>query len=229
MAKELPYFRFTPQEWQNGDISLERFELRGLFIDICCYYWINNCSIAREKLEKRYINDLGLLNELICLDILQWDEKSDFIQINFLNEQFDVLSEQRKRRQKAGSKGGKQKSSNAKAELKQNSSYKDKDKDNYKEKDNINIDNDFIQLETEFKNEQWKETLCMNYSISLKDMDNYIKEFLIDRQSDESYKEQSIHELKNWFVNFIKKKKETPSQEINTQSLAEKVLKYSKK
>lgn len=134
MAKELPYFRFTPQEWQNGDISLERLEIRGLFIDVCCYYWINDCSIAREKLEKRYINALGLLNELISLDIILWDETTDFIKINFLDEQFDVLSTKRKRRQEAGRKGGKQKSSNAKAKLKQSSSYKDKDKD--KDKDN---------------------------------------------------------------------------------------------
>ena len=34
MAKELPYFRFTVQEWQNGDIGIESYELKGLFIDI---------------------------------------------------------------------------------------------------------------------------------------------------------------------------------------------------
>jgi len=48
----------------------------------------------------------------------------------FLNRQYDLLSENRKARQDAGSKGGK-----AKAKLKQKPSYKDKD--NNKDKDNI--------------------------------------------------------------------------------------------
>ena len=37
MAKELPYFRFTVQEWQNGKISLESYELQGLFMSRCGY------------------------------------------------------------------------------------------------------------------------------------------------------------------------------------------------
>ena len=129
MAKELPYFRFTPQEWQNGDISLEGYELKGLFIDICSYYWVRDCSITIAMLEKRYSGAKELLEQLLKLEIIKVDKKNEFVQISFLNEQFDTLSEARKRRQKAGSLGGKKKSSNAKAMLKQSSSYKDKDKD----------------------------------------------------------------------------------------------------
>jgi hypothetical protein len=143
MAKELPYFRFTPQEWQNGDISLERYELRGLFIDICSYYWVKDCSITLAMLEKRYSNDVVLLNELFELDIISKCEDLEYAVISFLDEQFDVLSEARKRRQEAGRKGGKQKSSNAKAKPKQSSSYKDK----YKYKDNIE------KRQSEFKDE----------------------------------------------------------------------------
>jgi len=135
MAKELPYFRFTPQEWQNGDISLERFELRGIFIDICSYYWVKDCSITTAMLHKRYSNDNNLVQELVNLGIIQFAENEEYVKISFLDEQFDMLSEQRKRRQKAGSKGGKRKSSNAKAELEQNPSYKDKDKDKENDKD----------------------------------------------------------------------------------------------
>lgn len=133
MAKELPYFRFTAQEWQNGLISLEDYELKGLFIDLCAYYWVQDCSVTKAMLEKRFRNDKALLNQLFELGILKHEEKTDLAIINYLNEQFDVLSEKRKRRQDAGRKGGKQKSSNAKAKPKQNSSYKDKDKD----KDNL--------------------------------------------------------------------------------------------
>jgi hypothetical protein len=132
MAKELPYFRFTVQDWQNGKISLESFELQGLFISVCGYYWINDCSITLAMLNKKFKDATKLFDELIKLDIIKHENKHDRIEIDFLNIQYDLLSEKRKRRQNAGSKGG-----NAKAMLKQKGSYKDKDKDNdnYKEKE----------------------------------------------------------------------------------------------
>ena len=130
MAKELPYFRFTVQDWQNGKISLESFELQGLFISISGYYWINDCSLTLTMLHKKFSNAKNLIKELIDLQIIKHEIKHDKIEIEFLNIQYDLLSENRKARQSAGSKGGK-----AKAMLKQKPSYKDKDKDNNKDKD----------------------------------------------------------------------------------------------
>jgi hypothetical protein len=130
MAKELPYFRFTVQEWQNGKVSLESYELRGLFIDVCGYYWAQDCSIARATLEKRYKDAIPLLNELIELEIIKVEENTNNIVISFLDEQYDLLSNMRLKRVEAGKQGGLNKSSNAKAKLKQSPSYKDKDNDN---------------------------------------------------------------------------------------------------
>ena len=133
MAKELPYFRFTVQDWQNGKIDLERFELKGLFIDLCGYYWINDCHLTLAMLHKKFSNAKALVNELIELGIIKHENRHDKVEIDFLNKQYDLLSEKRKLRQSAGSKGG-----NAKAMLKQKGSYKDKDKDNNKDKDKDN-------------------------------------------------------------------------------------------
>ncbi len=132
MAKELPYFRFTVQDWQNGKISLESYELQGLFISICGYYWINDCELTLNILLKKYKNEFNLISELIDLGILKHEKRHDKIEIEFLNLQYDLLSEKRKLRQSAGSKGG-----NAKAKLKQKDSYKDKDKDKDKDNDNL--------------------------------------------------------------------------------------------
>jgi hypothetical protein len=129
MAKELPYFRFTVQEWQNGDISMESYELKGLFIDVCGFYWMKDCSVKKELLYKRFSNARAMLEQLLSNEIIKVDSDNN-ICIEFLNEQFDLLSENRKKRQLAGQKGGLSKSSNATAMLQQNSSYKDKDKDN---------------------------------------------------------------------------------------------------
>jgi hypothetical protein len=128
MAKELPYFRFTVQDWQNGKISLESNELKGFFIDVCGYYWINDCNLTLAILNKKFSNATNLLKQLIELDIIKHENRHDKVEIDFLNIQYDLLSEKRKLRQSAGSKGG-----NAKAMLKQKGSYKDKDKDNNKD------------------------------------------------------------------------------------------------
>lgn len=130
MATELPYFRFTVQEWQNGDISLERYELQGFFISVCGFYWLQDCNVTLAILQKKFSNATILLQELIELNILKHENRHDKVEIVFLNKQYDLLSEKRKLRQIAGSKGG-----NAKAMLKQKGSYKDKDKDNNKDKD----------------------------------------------------------------------------------------------
>lgn len=129
MSKELPYFRFTASQWLNDDISLEEYPVKGLFADICAYYWFKDCSITKAMLYKRYSNAKALLKHLFSNGIIKTINGSEFIEIKFLNEQFDLLSEARKRRQNAGAKGGKKRSSNAIAMLKQSSSYKDKDKD----------------------------------------------------------------------------------------------------
>lgn len=84
-------------------------------------------------LQKRFRDAKEMLNELIQLGILKHENRHDKVEIEFLNIQYDLLSEKRKLRQIAGSKGG-----NAKAMLKQKGSYKDKDnnKDNNKDKYN---------------------------------------------------------------------------------------------
>ena len=129
MSKELPYFRFTASEWLNDDISLEPYQMKGVFIDVCAYYWFKDCSITQAMLKKRFSNAEAEITALINSGIIKCDYDTDIIDILFLNEQYDLLSESRKKRQDAGSKGGKQRLSNAKAKPKQCSSYKDKDKD----------------------------------------------------------------------------------------------------
>ena len=121
MAIELPYFRFEVQSWQNGDISLENYELQGLFISICGYYWTKDCSVTLAMLQKKYSNarEAILIDKLIELTILKHEKRHDKVEIVFLNRQFDLLSEKRKRRQDAGSKGG-----NATAMRQQKGSYK---------------------------------------------------------------------------------------------------------
>lgn len=136
MSKDFPFFRFTVQEWQNGDITLEPFQIQGIFINVCCFYWLSDCSITKAKLKQRLPGVEPAVDLLIEKDIIKWDENTDFIEIDFLNEQYEMLSDLRDKRQKAGKKGGNQKSSKAKAKLKQTVKQSSSYKDNNKDKDN---------------------------------------------------------------------------------------------
>ena len=184
MAKEIPYFRFTVQEWQNGKISVESFELQGLFINICGYYWINDCHISMTLLKKRFRNYENQIDELVDLGILKHEKRHDKIEIDFLNIQFDLLSENRKRRQTAGSMGG-----NAKAMLKQKGSYKDKDKDKENDKDKDN-DKDKIKEATPIFKTEFEKVLNEFYNFRQK-----LKKPIIDASKQKFL--QSLSELSN--------------------------------
>ena len=132
MSKELPYFRFHVQEWQNGKISLEDFHLQGLFISICGHYWIKDCNMTLDMLEKRYGPYRDGIDLLINLNIIKHESDTGKIDILFLNDQFSILSNSRKARQKAGSKGGKQKNKKAEPPPKKEPGHKYNDKDSYK-------------------------------------------------------------------------------------------------
>ena len=124
MAKELPYFKFFPAEWLNNSITLEDYNVQGVFINICALYWFNDCSITKAMLKKR----LRVENEieiLIKIGIIK-EKKNEKISINFLDEQYSELLENHTKRVLAGRKGG---LSNAKAMPKHiDKIRKDKDK-----------------------------------------------------------------------------------------------------
>ena len=87
MAKELPYFRFIVQDWQNGKICLESLDIQGLFINICGYYWINDCHLTLTILKKKFNTYSNFIDELVKLKIIKHEKKYDKIEIDFLNIQ----------------------------------------------------------------------------------------------------------------------------------------------
>ncbi len=133
MAKELPYFKFSANEWLTGDIAFEDLELQGLFIMVCSTYWSKDCTITLTKLKQRLSNAKPML----------WDKltKGNYITVNddnvsvsFLDEQLQELKEAHAKRVNAGRKGG---LSNAKAKPKQVDIDEDIEVDKDKEKSKI--------------------------------------------------------------------------------------------
>lgn len=149
MAKELPYFRFTVSEWLNDDISLEDYELKGFFIDLCAYYWFKDCQVTKDQVVKRFSSAPTQLERCLEQGFVKENLLKNLLEINFLNKQWNVLKKYHKSRVKSGRLGGLQKARSAKGELKVSSSYKDKDKD--KDKDNQGEEKITTLKEVDFK------------------------------------------------------------------------------
>jgi len=92
MAKELPYFKFEPNEWENGNIQMLSREDKGLFIDLCCMYWSRLGDLPyRLAIQKVCGGNANALNPLFEDDIISVDE-NDIIVISFLQEQLSEFS-----------------------------------------------------------------------------------------------------------------------------------------
>jgi len=137
LAKELPYFRFTCQEWDAGDISLESDSVKGIYISICSYYWIKNCSVLYQKLIKKFPKKIQKIKYLIENDIIKID--GDYIKIIFLDLQLAEITDKHNKLSSAGKRGVEIREAKKHGTLKPPLSNKDKDKDNDKEKDKDNI------------------------------------------------------------------------------------------
>jgi hypothetical protein len=118
--KELPYFKFYPNQWLTGTISFLDYEQQGAFMKVCCYYWSKECKVPFEQY-KSIIPDY--YRSLIHFGIVK--QKGKNIIIDWLDEQLKERKVAHKKRVTAGRKGGKQSSSNAQA-LRKDKIRKDK-------------------------------------------------------------------------------------------------------
>ena len=93
MAKDLPYFKFFCSEWSDGDITLEDLHVQGLFINVCAYYWSNECDLSVIKLKKKFRNAPDdAINILFSEGIIK--DKDGSVFISFLDEQYNEREKQ---------------------------------------------------------------------------------------------------------------------------------------
>lgn len=86
MAKELPYFKFEPSQWDNGNIQMCSLQSKGLFIDLCSLYWNRLGEVPYAlALQKLCNSNKDALQELIKYEIV--GVVKDQIVIDFLDEQ----------------------------------------------------------------------------------------------------------------------------------------------
>lgn len=92
MAKELPFFKFEPNQWENGNIQICNREEKGLFIDLCSMYWSRLGNLPfKLAVQKLCGGNATAFDPLIREDIFAL--KNDMVCINFLDEQLNEFKE----------------------------------------------------------------------------------------------------------------------------------------
>jgi hypothetical protein len=104
MAKELPYFKFEPNAWDNGNIQICSREEKGLFMDLCSMYWSRLGDVPLKlAINKLCGGNATAFDSLIEENIFTIIDGS--ICIDFLNEQlqeFDNISKLNSKNAKEG-------------------------------------------------------------------------------------------------------------------------------
>jgi len=98
----LPYFQFKPSDWLTGDIQYCSLEAKGLFSDICAFYWQRKCTMTQVELYKKFKHE-KLLEELIHQEVIKIEDGD--VVIEFLLDQFELLHKEHKRNVTNGRKG----------------------------------------------------------------------------------------------------------------------------
>lgn len=103
MAKELPYFKFEPNEWDNGNVQMCSRESKGLFIDLCSIYWARLGELPYAlALQKLCNGNESAMQELRKHQIIGVIDGG--IVIEFLDEQLAEFSQTSEKRRKAANK-----------------------------------------------------------------------------------------------------------------------------
>jgi hypothetical protein len=82
MAKDLPYFKFFCSEWNDGDITLESYKTQGVFINICSYYWSNECDVTLKNLKKKFRFNTDDIDYLIKERLIK--SKEDYLSFSHI-------------------------------------------------------------------------------------------------------------------------------------------------
>ena len=103
MAKELPYFKFEPSEWQNGNIQMCSDKARIVFIDICCSYWQRLGVLPYAFALQRHCNgNADIMQELCEAGVLLNNDGE--LAIKFLDSQLQEVSQKSNKARKAANK-----------------------------------------------------------------------------------------------------------------------------
>jgi len=114
MAKELPYFKFEPNQWENGKIQIVPREDKGLFIDLCSMYWSRLGEVPLKLAVQKLCGGNAVAFDLL-IDEGLFLVKDGYIYIEFLSEQLNEFENQSETNSRNALSGWEKRRSNAAA------------------------------------------------------------------------------------------------------------------
>lgn len=87
--EKMQWFKFSISEWKMGKIQKCTTEAKSAFMELCCLYWINETKLSIEDaiIECDEENYRNLLSKKVIKEV------DGFINIYFLDEQFENILE----------------------------------------------------------------------------------------------------------------------------------------
>lgn len=150
---KLQWFKFSPGDWTMGRISKLPIEIQGAYIRLCCIYWNKECQLSVDDAKLELLDIPEAYDQLLRYGIIKHIGATallkeaglveGLIRIDFLDEQFEKIMEQKSKLSIAGKKGAKIKASKGKAKGRLKVAVADKDKD---KEESINIYRAFEHL-----------------------------------------------------------------------------------
>ena len=116
--KELPYFKFYPNQWITGSISFMDLDVQGAFMKVCCYYWSKECNVTRKQIKTLIPKQWSAL---VDAELFKIDEEA--ISIKWLDEQYQQRLVEHKRNVSNGKKGGLSRAQALRKEKKRKDNY----------------------------------------------------------------------------------------------------------
>jgi len=204
MAKELPYFKFEPSEWLEGEIQVCSNEAIVCFINLCSGYWLKLGNINYAFALQKYCNrNAKVLQELVDNKIITLID--DKICISFLEKQLNEFKNVSEKRTEAANKRWGNKGKDAIAlqlESKSNAIREDKIRIDKRRKENI-INNAVFVSECK-KASQWIEVTAMQNKIKEDVVFLFLDTFESHLITMEEQK-KTLKEYKEHFTHWFKK------------------------
>jgi len=98
-----PFFKLDVGDWNSGDIQFLTFREKGVFIDLCSYYWYKDTELYIDKWFRRNPDTEEEMENLKNEEIIIVNE-DDKIVIPFLDKQIEEMQQRRKGAQKTNDK-----------------------------------------------------------------------------------------------------------------------------
>jgi hypothetical protein len=70
MKNPYPHFKYMPLKHIFGRIQFCTPAAKGIFIDICSYYWLQGCDMTETDLRKRFRENPDQLEELLLEKVI---------------------------------------------------------------------------------------------------------------------------------------------------------------